>query len=212
MPVAMSLLAGDLIHNTRVALDHIVARLKESFGGEAGQGGFPVCQTEEAWEQRVVNRGKRKTSPLDGLEGTPAYDLILSEQPMHRVEPETDPLVILNALDNDDKHRLLHPAFAYVNEKEGVDLIEVTDSTRVIRVINRWRSGQPLGHGTVLARYMIRGTTRPPPLRAREDASIGFASGNVGQARVGYNDMVDRVREIANVAAQLIDDAGRRVH
>src|SRR4051794_18059686 len=41
MPEAMSLLAGDLVHNTRVALDHTVARLKERFGGNPGSGGFP---------------------------------------------------------------------------------------------------------------------------------------------------------------------------
>ena len=31
MPEAMSMLAGDLVHNTRSALDHILARLKPEF-------------------------------------------------------------------------------------------------------------------------------------------------------------------------------------
>jgi hypothetical protein len=42
MPVEMSLLAADLIHNTRTALDHILARLKEHFGGNPGKGSFPT--------------------------------------------------------------------------------------------------------------------------------------------------------------------------
>jgi hypothetical protein len=203
MPVTMSLLAGDLIHNTRVALDHALARLKDKFGGNAGRGSFPVCTTPDDWKKRVTDAGRN--SPLHGLDGTPAFDLIHDEQPMHRAEPQADPLVIVNALDNDDKHRLLHPAFAYVAEKKGTDLIEVLDPKRVTQVVNRWTSGQPLGNGTVLARFMVRGPQRPPPLRAREDASIGFASGNVGDARVGYKDMIDRVLAIANAAAQLID-------
>jgi hypothetical protein len=203
MPVTMSLLAGDLVHNTRVALDPVLAGLKEQFGGNAGQGGFPVCTTVQAWQERVINRGKK--SPLYGLEGTAAFDLIHDQQPMHQADPDADPLVIVNALDNDDKHRVLHPAFAYVDEQQGLDLIEITDAKRVTHVINRWVLGQPLGDGTILARFIVRGPQRPPPLRAREDARIGFASGNVGNARVGYKNMIDRVLGIANAAAQLIN-------
>lgn len=33
MPGEVALLAADLVHNTRTALDHVVARLKECFGG-----------------------------------------------------------------------------------------------------------------------------------------------------------------------------------
>src|SRR4051812_19530728 len=46
MPVEISLHAGDSIHNTRTALDHIVARLKEHLGGNPGQGGFPITQSD----------------------------------------------------------------------------------------------------------------------------------------------------------------------
>jgi hypothetical protein len=42
MPLEMSLLAADLVHNTRVALDHVPARLKDHFGGDASQGSFPT--------------------------------------------------------------------------------------------------------------------------------------------------------------------------
>jgi hypothetical protein len=107
MPVEMSVLAADLMHNTRVALDHVPARLKDHFGGEVGRGSFPTWQTEDLWQQKVVNGGKR--SSLLGLDQK-AIDLIYAEQPLHRTSPEDDPLVILNKLDNADKHRLLHPA------------------------------------------------------------------------------------------------------
>ena len=32
----MSLRAADLVHNARVALDHLLARVKELFGGDVG--------------------------------------------------------------------------------------------------------------------------------------------------------------------------------
>src|SRR4051794_12061402 len=65
MPEAMSMLAADVIHNTRVALDHTLARLKDHFGGDPGQGSFPICQSELDWQARVKSR---KRSSLHGLE------------------------------------------------------------------------------------------------------------------------------------------------
>jgi hypothetical protein len=41
VPIEISLLAADLVHNTRVALDHVLARLKDHFGGDPW-GSFPT--------------------------------------------------------------------------------------------------------------------------------------------------------------------------
>jgi hypothetical protein len=66
MPLEMSLLAADVVHNTRVALDRVLARLKDHFGGDVGKGSFPSWQSEDEWQRHVVNNGKR--SPLYGLD------------------------------------------------------------------------------------------------------------------------------------------------
>ena len=60
--------------------------------------------------------------------------------------------MILNTLDNADKHRLLHQAFVYPGVDRGVDLIEVLDHTKVRSAVNLWNAGQPLENGTNLAR------------------------------------------------------------
>jgi hypothetical protein len=73
MPDEMGLLSADLVHNTRVALDHVLTALKSRFGGDPGRGGCPVCKTADDWDERVVRPRK---GPLDGLEGTPAWDFI----------------------------------------------------------------------------------------------------------------------------------------
>jgi hypothetical protein len=65
MPREMSLLAADVVHNTRTALDHVIARLKDEFGGDVRRGSFPICVTESDWENRVV---KPKNPPLKGLD------------------------------------------------------------------------------------------------------------------------------------------------
>jgi hypothetical protein len=202
MPVELSLLAADLVHNARVALDHVLARLKDHFGGDPGQGSFPVWRSESLWQERVVEKGPR--SPLDGLDQQ-AVDLIYAEQPLHKDSPASDPLVILNKLDNADKHRLLHHVFVYPGVDMGTDLIEVCEPARVRRTVNLWTAGEPLENGTPIARFMIRGDAKGA-LRARRDANIGFASGELGSPRVGYTDLIARVRGIADRAALLIDE------
>jgi hypothetical protein len=200
MPTVLRLLAADLIHNTRVALDHVLARLKDVFGGDAGRGSFPTWQTEGLWQQKVI---RAKTSALDGL-AQPAVDLIYHEQPLHRQTPAEDPLVILNTLDNVDKHRLMHPAFVYVGADEGPDLIEILDRRKVRSAASLWHAGRPLENGTNLARFMIRGNFIEA-IRARPEAQMSVATGELGAPRASYTNMVARVREIAEKAARLID-------
>jgi hypothetical protein len=202
LPVEMSLLAADLIHNARVALDHTLARLKDSFGGSAARGSFPVCQDETGWQNRVATAGSR--SPLAGLDGSAAFDLIYDEQPLHRTDPAADPLVVLNKLDNADKHRAMHPAFAYTDAKRGTDLIAIHSPNRCETLSNQWNSGDPLEHGTRLATFLVRGTAKGV-VGSRDDAPIGFATGGVDSPHVGYTDTIARVRGIVDEAAGLID-------
>lgn len=201
MPREMSLLAADVVHNTRAALDHVVARLKDHFGGDPGRGGFPTCLAENDWQNRVVRPGGK--GPLHGL-GQDAVDLIYNEQPLHRGDPTADPLVVLNGLDNDDKHRMMRLAFAYTGADRGIDLIQVVDPSRVVASWNIWEVGQPLEDGTTLTRFLLRGRPKDV-IRARNDAPIGFATGTVGGARTSYTAMIDRVKNFADKAAVLID-------
>jgi hypothetical protein len=200
MPVELRLLAADLVHNTRVALDYVLARLKDQFGGDAGHGSFPVWQTKDAWREKVE---RVRTSSLDGLAG-PAVDLVYREQPLHRQSPGEDPLVILNKLDNVDKHRLMHPAFVYMGADEGLDLIEILDRRKVRSAESLWRAGQPLENGSNLARLMIRGDFRET-IRVRPEAQLSVASGEVGAPRATYTEIIARVRGVADGAAALID-------
>lgn len=200
LPGRMTMLAADLVHNTRAALDHVLARLKAELGGDPGQGYFPTRQTEDLWQRHLV---LPRRGPLDGLQRE-AIELIYREQPLHRVLPAEDPLVILNALDNTDKHEELNPAFVYPEVTRGVDLIEVLDPRRLKRAENLWRAGQELKDGTLLARLMVSGNPQRV-VRARDDARLGFATGAIDGARTSYTAMIDRVRGIADKAATLID-------
>ena len=150
------------VHNTRAALDHVIARLKDRFGAahDVRDGTFPITESDADWKGRVYPRrdGRRRRRPLDGLPCS-ARMLIYSEQP-HVAYPgrrQEDPLAILSALDNTDKHRMLHHGFAYPAAECGLDLIEVRDRKRVAQEQNVWTSGEPIDHGTVVARCIIPG-------------------------------------------------------
>ena len=149
----------------------------------------------------MINRATK--NPLHGLPQA-AIELIYNEQPLHRAVPTEDPLVILNQLDNTEKHDDLSPAFVYSDVGRGVDLIEVLDRRRVKRQENLWTAGTDLEDGTLLARYLIDGDVRRV-LQADNDAALGFATGKVGAARVGYVALIDRVRDIATNAERLLD-------
>jgi hypothetical protein len=202
MPEEMGLLAADLVHNTRVALDHTLACLKDRFGGDPGRGSFPICTTEGEWKERVQEAGGRR-SPLHGLDQA-AADFIRSVQPMNTGDSQNDPLLVLNQLDNDDKHRLLHVSYVYPGEQTGLDLIDVAEPSRVLRTTNVWTTGQPLEDGTTLATFMVR-EPEEGILRPRSDAHIGFAIGRLEAGRTQFTAMIERVQGVVEGAAALID-------
>lgn len=207
MPIEVSLHAGDLVHNTRSALDHAVARLKDHFGGDARQGTFPITESDADWTGRIYPRrdGKRVRGPLDGLPCAVVM-AIYREQPHVRYAGRQceDPLVSLGAMDNADKHRLLYHSFAYPTAARGLDLIEIRDRNRVLSAENVWSSGEPLVHGTVVARYRVRGLANDV-LRVDRGADVKLTTGRLGDPQTTYEAMVERVRAIAETAAALID-------
>lgn len=200
MPDEVSLLAADLVHNTRAALDHTLAGLKARFGGDAGSGSFPICKTSNDWASRVDGKGR---SPLAGLEWSAAFDLIERHQPLATDSPEDHPLVVLHGLDNDDKHRLLRRAFAYPKDVEqGTDFIVVHNPGAVRMETNVWQHGQPLPNRTRLAEYLIRG--EPREALGRKKVSLGFAIGEPGAGRTDFEEMIAAVTVIVDHAMRLV--------
>jgi hypothetical protein len=209
MPDDIGLHAGDLIHNARTALDHVLARLKDHLGGDARRGTFPITESDADWKGRVYPRrdGKRDLGPLDGLTCS-ARRLIYLEQPhiVYAGKRNVDPMVIMSRLDNDDKHRLLHHGFAYPTAERGLDLIDVRDPTMVLSQENVWTSGQPVQNGTVMARYRLHPRANPRKMiRIRRNAQLRLSAGPVDAPPVTYDDIIARVRAIADKSAALID-------
>ena len=102
---------------------------------------------------------------------------------------------------------MMHPAFVYTDVDQGLDLIEIVDPGRVVGATNSWRPGRPLEHGTTIATFLVRGEAKGA-VRARRDARIGYATGEVGTERTSFTAMIERVRGIVDKAAKLIDSKG----
>ena len=117
---------------------------------------------------------------------------------------QEDPIVILSAMDNTDKHRLLQHGFIYPAAQRGLNLIQVRNRKKVISEENVWVSGQPIAHGTVMARFRIRGLAEGL-LRVDPTAEIKLATGPLDAPRTSYEDMIARVRGIAEKSAALMD-------
>lgn len=127
-PVRISLVAGDLIHNLRSALDYLVWQLVRSEGGVGGtHTAFPICLSESEFDRRVRNPPKNRKSPLHGIDPSgDKWALVDRFQPYHAGhQADVEPLSALAALSNRDKHRSL---LAGLSILEGFDLDEFTKS------------------------------------------------------------------------------------
>lgn len=207
LPFEISLHAGDVVHNTRTALDHVLARLKDHFGGDSRTGTFPITESDADWKGRIYPRrdGKHQRGPLNGLPCS-ARMLIYREQPhvAYGDRRRDDPVAILSALDNTDKHRLLHHGFVYPAAERGLDLIQIRDRKRLLSEENAWVSGQPIEHGTVIARFRVRGLAKDL-LCVDPNAQIKLSTGPLEAPTTTYEEMIVRVRGIADKAGALID-------
>jgi hypothetical protein len=98
-PLPLCVIAGDVVHNTRSALDHLWGALTRST-----QGGFPVYRKQPDWE-------KAKAEALSGIPET-AHAVIERLQPCSGTD-EGYFVGLLNLLSNRDKHKLLNMTAAH---------------------------------------------------------------------------------------------------
>jgi len=103
LPIEWGVALGDVIHNTRSALDHLVYQLVLLAGGTPNAGHqFPIDDTSQAWTNSVA-RGR-----LDAIDQAHVTK-IESFQPFTPGTGVTR-LSVVRDFSNIDKHRLIHAA------------------------------------------------------------------------------------------------------
>jgi hypothetical protein len=123
--VRFSLLSGECVHSLRSALDYLVRALAEyvltpeALAQIEGKLAFPICDEPGYWEG-AIRRGRLP----DGLHDT-VLAAIERRQPYNAADPADHPLAVLQALDDRDKHRLLHTFIAVVQPEELIFVPEL---------------------------------------------------------------------------------------
>jgi hypothetical protein len=107
---ALSIIAGDVVHNLRSALDHLAVTLVPS--ARRGSASFPI-ETRDIWAKngrryivRDAEARKRWRTAINGM--APETIAVLKQlQPYGVARPNGHLLAVLSRLDNADKHRQL---------------------------------------------------------------------------------------------------------
>lgn len=100
-PDRLGIIVGDIAHNLRSALDHVVCQLAILNKAPCDQTQFPICNTKAGFGFEAKKR-------LDGLADRHRA-MIRRVQPYHRRKGGVL-LAILRDLSNADKHRVVNPA------------------------------------------------------------------------------------------------------
>jgi hypothetical protein len=115
-PPLHALLAGEIVHHARSALDHLIAALANWRGQETLLSHqFPICATEKKFKQAIEKQW------CAGL-SKEALEVIKEVQPFNAADPDSYTLDILRELDNTSKHRSLLMTTSAALMRENVGL------------------------------------------------------------------------------------------
>jgi hypothetical protein len=185
-PLRLGVILGDVVHNVRSALDHLVWQLVLANGETPGRGNaFPIVDHPNDFA------GKAAVA-LKGV--TPGHRAVIeSVQPYHGSDgPETTYLGLLRHLSNVDKHQVVHTTLAVLLDP-GERI-----SARVVRGPGRVAVKQfmPLGafeHGAELLRFKVEPLTPDTEVDVDGDVPGGIA---IGERRA----RLDHVKHLPQVA------------
>ena len=191
---------GEIVHNLRSCLDHIVWQLVVHKHGRppvTKMNQFPIFETEAGFDDRGVKKFLHDV-------GSDAIDLIRSEQPFKtRQDTIKMPLWNLKELSDVDKHRRLHLTGAMVSAFD-VKFAPLKFPVK-IAVIEQRDTG-PIQADAVLWRGFVHGATEWPfanrDVHFKLTVDIAFDQGTPavgGWIVVGtLDECATRVREIAD--------------
>jgi hypothetical protein len=204
LPVMWSVIVGDLVHNLRSGLDHLMWQLVLAGGGKPnGATAFPVLRHAPA----TTDEWKSWRKKIRGVHPV-VTEVIRSIQPYETQDGPLDghALIAVKALSNQDKHELpvarVQAIGALSNEEaasvglEAVEDIELGAAQIAV--------GVPLEDGDEIAWARATFTGPNPKVEIKGKFPVQLAFGDRGILLQGLVDMCDRVRK----TVELLDSAG----
>jgi hypothetical protein len=171
-PDRLGVILGDVLHNTRSALDHLVWQLVILDGGipKGGSRGnaFPISMTEAAWETA-------KGQHLAGV--SEAHRNILEKtQPFKADNPDLSLFGWLRYLSDTDKHQVVHPMASIIHDDPtGAVSFEVTHGPGKV-VKEQWQETW-FSHGAELLRCKVEPVTPDTEVEMIGDVKLRVAFG-----------------------------------
>jgi hypothetical protein len=132
-PPSWSVLVGELGHNLRSALDHLVFQLATD--AEKNRTAFPISLTEDAYlRPRGRDRISYRDQCLVGVD--PRWAATIDDLQPFKLDPQYcgGPLAILNELSNRDKHRVGLPILSRVETPFAFITVERNNCIRSIEL------------------------------------------------------------------------------
>lgn len=185
-------LVGEVVHNLRSALDHCVYAAAAKPQGTY----FPTFSKEDDWERKSC----------DVLYTVPENVVAIIEQaqPYHwKSKASAHPLALLNALWNQDKHRLLHTTALTLSGPQP-EIVAVRGVKEIIS--QRVYINRSLKNDAKIAKAVIRPVGAEPKMKLDGQLSVGvaFAKRSSGGDAIGGLDVIGVLTEAWRRVANLI--------
>lgn len=200
-PPRLGVLLGDLLHNVRSALDHLVRQLvilNEETPRAGGRGNdYPLAMTEHEW----------RTAEGSSLRGVAEEHraTIQITQP-YRAGPGAEDTIPghLRRLSDVDKHQVVHPTLAVILDPGERLTARVTRGPGTV-THTQFRPFGSFEHGTELVRVRVEPLTPDTEVVVDGEAEVGMA---FGERRVPAH-IALQILEAAKVIAREFEPAFR---
>jgi hypothetical protein len=196
VPLRFGVIAGEIVHDMRSALDHLASYLVELHGSKPTlTTAWPLEPSSWGWARKVERRRrswqiwrKKGGGPLSGIpRDSDAWALIKRSQPYIRSDQaRDDPLWTLHQLWNADKHRALHAIPIYPHPehllKEGFTFPSgIAPIESKVLVSGR----RPLRDGLKLAVVMFDRAVSPMQVQITLRVDVALSDNKDGYERRG---------------------------
>jgi hypothetical protein len=197
-PLRLGVIVGDVVHNARSALDHLVWQLALLNGASPDRyNAFPLAFTEAAWHD-AIRQGRLRGVSKNRIE------TIKKVQPYRGPNgPERTLTGMLSNLSNVDKHRVVHTAIAVLRDP---DIASRPARFRVVRgsgTIMRQQAnrGAQIEHRAELMRALVQPVEEDIEVEMDGQIPVEIAFGD-GPIPSGY---IKNVAEVARVIVREVE-------
>lgn len=209
-PVRLGVMVGEVAHNLRSALDHLIWQLVLAGGEKPGRANqFPIYVTESDFLADVEGRdeARRGPGPLAGLDSSgPEWAFVKGLQPYHGGnDPENLPIARLRWLSNEDKHRIVRPTYLAVGGPPGIALIDFRSNAEVVEDVVSLKAGQRLEDGTEILRVRLAHAGDEPEVEMDANFQVQIVFGERALTLQDLGTIAQFVQKVVQLSERFFD-------